>query len=181
MKAEIRKTVGALAAISTEEALRRAHTCPPPDRQGVVGLHPRVPSGVRLHAAHRLGQTDRRSGTRGRFQPRHDLQPRLQGSLQPLALRVPPAEQRNIARFRLHVTFTRLTDEVSRFFSKIFVNIKYFLYICSVLAFGKRLASDGARLHKGDHCLRFSPKQALRWLVLGTPNERKTNINNSVY
>ena len=36
MKAEIRKTVGALAAISTEEALRRAHTCPPPDRQEVV-------------------------------------------------------------------------------------------------------------------------------------------------
>ena len=36
MKAEIRKTVEALGAVSTEEALRRAHTCPPPDRQEVV-------------------------------------------------------------------------------------------------------------------------------------------------
>ena len=36
MKAEIRKTVEALGAVSTDEALRRAHTCPPPDRQEVV-------------------------------------------------------------------------------------------------------------------------------------------------
>ena len=36
MKAEIRKTVEALTAVSTDEALRRAHTCPPPDRQEVV-------------------------------------------------------------------------------------------------------------------------------------------------
>lgn len=36
MKAEIRKTVAALTAVSTELALRRAHTCPPPDRQEVV-------------------------------------------------------------------------------------------------------------------------------------------------
>ena len=36
MKAEIRKTVDALRAVSTDEALRRAHTCPPPDRQEVV-------------------------------------------------------------------------------------------------------------------------------------------------
>ena len=36
MKAEIRKTVEALCAVSTDEALRRAHTCPPPDRQEVV-------------------------------------------------------------------------------------------------------------------------------------------------
>ena len=36
MKAEIRKTVEALRAVSTDEALRRAHTCPPPDRQEVV-------------------------------------------------------------------------------------------------------------------------------------------------
>ena len=40
MKAEIRKTVEALGAVSTDEALRRAHTCPPPDRQEVVkGIH----------------------------------------------------------------------------------------------------------------------------------------------
>ena len=36
MRAEIRKTVEALTAVSTDEALRRAHTCPPPDRQEVV-------------------------------------------------------------------------------------------------------------------------------------------------
>ena len=36
MNAEIRKTVEALGAVSTDEALRRAHTCPPPDRQEVV-------------------------------------------------------------------------------------------------------------------------------------------------
>ena len=36
MKAEIRKTVEALGTVSTDEALRRAHTCPPPDRQEVV-------------------------------------------------------------------------------------------------------------------------------------------------
>ena len=36
MKAEIRKTVEALGAVSTDEALRREHTCPPPDRQEVV-------------------------------------------------------------------------------------------------------------------------------------------------
>ncbi len=36
MKAEIRKTVEALAAISTDRELRRVHTCPPPDRQEVV-------------------------------------------------------------------------------------------------------------------------------------------------
>ena len=36
MKAEIRKTVEALGAVSTDEALRRAHTCAPPDRQEVV-------------------------------------------------------------------------------------------------------------------------------------------------
>ena len=36
MKAEIRKTVAALTAVSTELALQRAHTCPPPDRQEVV-------------------------------------------------------------------------------------------------------------------------------------------------
>jgi serine O-acetyltransferase len=36
LKAEIRKTVAALTAVSTELALRRAHTCPPPDRQEVV-------------------------------------------------------------------------------------------------------------------------------------------------
>ena len=36
MKAEIRKTVDALGAVSTDEALRRAHTCPPPDRQEVM-------------------------------------------------------------------------------------------------------------------------------------------------
>jgi serine O-acetyltransferase len=36
VKAEIRKTVEALGAVSTDEALRRAHTCPPPDRQEVV-------------------------------------------------------------------------------------------------------------------------------------------------
>ena len=36
MKAEIRKTVEALGAVSTDEALRRAHTCPPPDQQEVV-------------------------------------------------------------------------------------------------------------------------------------------------
>ena len=36
MKAEIRKTVEALGVVSTDEALRRAHTCPPPDRQEVV-------------------------------------------------------------------------------------------------------------------------------------------------
>ena len=36
MKAEIRKTVEALRAVSTDEALRRAHTCPPPDRQEVI-------------------------------------------------------------------------------------------------------------------------------------------------
>lgn len=36
MKADIRKTVEALTAIPTDEALCRAHTCPPPDRQEVV-------------------------------------------------------------------------------------------------------------------------------------------------
>jgi len=36
VKAEIRKTVEALTAVSTERALRRAHNCPPPDRQEVV-------------------------------------------------------------------------------------------------------------------------------------------------
>ena len=36
MKAEIRKTVEALAAISTDRELRRVHTCPPLDRQEVV-------------------------------------------------------------------------------------------------------------------------------------------------
>ena len=36
MKAEIRKTVESLGAVSTDEALRRAHTCAPPDRQEVV-------------------------------------------------------------------------------------------------------------------------------------------------
>jgi len=36
VKAEIRKTVEALGTVSTDEALRRAHTCPPPDRQEVV-------------------------------------------------------------------------------------------------------------------------------------------------
>jgi len=36
VKAEIRKTVEALLAVSTDQALQRAHTCPPPDRQEVV-------------------------------------------------------------------------------------------------------------------------------------------------
>ena len=36
MKAEIRGTVEALSAVSTDRALRREHTCPPPDRQEVV-------------------------------------------------------------------------------------------------------------------------------------------------
>ncbi len=36
MKAEIRKTVEALSAVSTEQTLRCAHTCPPPDGPEVV-------------------------------------------------------------------------------------------------------------------------------------------------
>jgi len=36
VKAEIRGTVEALSAVSTDRALRREHTCPPPDRQEVV-------------------------------------------------------------------------------------------------------------------------------------------------
>ena len=36
MKAEIRGTVEALSAVSTDRALRSEHTCPPPDRQEVV-------------------------------------------------------------------------------------------------------------------------------------------------
>ena len=36
MKAEIRGTVEALSAVSTDQALRREHPCPPPDRREVV-------------------------------------------------------------------------------------------------------------------------------------------------
>ena len=36
MREEIKKTVEALSRVSTDQALRCAHTCPPPDRQEVV-------------------------------------------------------------------------------------------------------------------------------------------------
>lgn len=36
MRGEIKKTVEALAAVSTEQALHCAHSCPPPDRQEIV-------------------------------------------------------------------------------------------------------------------------------------------------